>query len=71
MRDALGIQGKPRIENGLLRIRCNKPGTGRIKVYAIIGGESAGGGDSMGGMVVEREFEIVVRGNIAENGGWL
>ena len=71
VRDALGIQGKPRIENGLLTIQCNKPGTGRIKIYAIIGGESAGGGDSMGGMVVEREAELVVRGAKAENGGWL
>ena len=71
VRDALGIQGKPRIENGLLTIQCNKPGTGRIKIYAIIGGESVGGGNSMGGMVVEREAELVVRGAKAENGGWL
>ena len=71
VRDALGVQGKPRIENGMLSIQCNKPGSGRIKVYAIIGGEIVGGGDVMGGMVVEREFELVVRGLVAENGGWL
>ncbi len=71
VRDALGMQGKPRIENGMLSIQCNKPGSGRIKVYAIIGGPTVGGGDTMGGMVVEREFELVVRGAKAENGGWL
>ena len=71
VRDALGVQGKPRIENGMLSIQCNKPGSGRIKVYAIIGGQTVGGGDLMGGMVVEREFELVVRGLVAENGGWL
>ena len=70
MRDELGMQGKPRIENGMLSIQCNKPGSGRIKVYAIIGGPTTGG-DIMGGMVVEREFELVVRGAKAENGGWL
>ena len=71
VRDALGIQGKPRIENGMLSIQCNKPGSGRIKVKAIIGDQIVGGGDTMGGMVVEREFEMVVRGAKAENGGWL
>ena len=70
VRDELGMQGKPRIENGMLSIQCNKPGSGRIKVYAIIGGPTTGG-DIMGGMVVEREFELVVRGAKAENGGWL
>lgn len=71
VRDALGMQGKPRIENGMLSIQCNKPGSGRIKVKAIIGGDIVGGGDVMGGMVVEREFELVVRGSVASNGGWL
>ncbi|MBQ8204633.1 MAG: S8 family serine peptidase [Alistipes sp.] len=71
VRDALGMQNKPRIENGLLSIKCNKPGVGRIKVNAIIGGQTVGGGDVMGGMVVEREFELVVRGSVADNGGWL
>ncbi|MBR2429311.1 MAG: S8 family serine peptidase [Alistipes sp.] len=70
VRDALGMQGKPRIENGMLSIQCNKPGSGRIKVKAIIGGDIVGG-DVMGGMVVEREFELVVRGAKAANGGWL
>ena len=71
VRETLGIETTPTIENGQLRITCTKPGTGRIKVSAIVGGTTLGGGDMMGGMLVEREFEIVVRGKVAENGGWL
>lgn len=71
VREALGITTTPTIENGMLRIECTKPGVGRIKVGAIIGGQMLGGGDMMGGMLVEREFEMVVRGSVADNGGWL
>ncbi len=71
VRSDLGIEGEPCIEDGKLSIKCNKPGLGRIKVSAIIGGNEVGGGDNMGGMVVEREFELVVRGSVASNGGWL
>ena len=67
----LGINTNPTIEGGLLKITCTKPGSGRIKVKAIAGGTNEGGGDSMGGMAIEREFEIVVRGAVATNGGWL
>jgi hypothetical protein len=68
--DALGISERPRIENGQLSIKCTKPGSGRIKVTAIIGDKIVGG-DVMGGMLVEREFELVVRNAKADNGGWL
>lgn len=68
---ALGIDTTPTIKNGQLKIKCSKPGTGRIKVRAIVGGKHIGGGNTIGGMVVEREFEIVVRGSVATNGGWL
>ena len=71
VRNTLGIQSKPSIKNGMLSIKCDNPGSGRIKVKAIIGGDIVGGGDVMGGMVVEREAELVVRGAKAENGGWL
>ena len=69
--DALGIQTAPSIVDGKLSIKCDKSGTGRIKVKAIIGGQNVGGGDSMGGMVVERELEMVVRHTKPTNGGWL
>jgi len=70
-REALGMTSTPKIENGLLKVECTKPGTGRIKVRAIVGGTFLGGGDMIGGMIVEREFEMVVRGSVAANGGWL
>lgn len=68
--EALGIESLS-VEKGLLKVRCSKTGTGRVTVTAIIGGTSVGGGDSMGGMEVKREFMLVVRKNTAENGGWL
>lgn len=68
---SLGISQTPAISNGKLSLRATKRGTGRIKVTAIVGGKSVGGGDNMGGMEVTREFEIVARTAIAANGGWL
>ena len=70
-REALGISTDPTIESGRLKIRCTKPGIARIKVRAIIGADYVGGGYNIGGMLVEREFEMVVRGSVASNGGWL
>ena len=71
VKSELGITTNPTISGGMLKITCSKPGTGRIKVKAIAGGATVGGGNSMGGMAIEREFEIVVRGAVADNGGWL
>ncbi|MBO7264874.1 MAG: S8 family serine peptidase [Alistipes sp.] len=70
VRTSLGIQTL-KVEDGMLTIKCTKPGSGRITVGAIVGGEIEGGNDVMGGMLVEREIEVVVRGTKAENGGWL
>jgi hypothetical protein len=71
VKSELGITSDPTIESGKLKITCTKPGVGRVKVKAIAGGNKVGGGNSMGGMAIEREFEIVVRGAVATNGGWL
>jgi hypothetical protein len=68
---ALGISTTPTISNGMLNIKCTKSGVGRIKVTAIVGGSTVGGGNNMGGMLVEREIEVVARGSVAANGGWL
>ena len=70
-RSALGITTTPTISNGLLDIKCTKSGVGRIKITAIVGGSAVGGGNNMGGMLVEREVEVVARGSVASNGGWL
>ena len=71
VRSALGIVTTPTIEDGKLKILCSRPATGRITITAIIGGTSVGGGENIGGMLVEREFEIISRESVADNGGWL
>lgn len=70
VRAELGIENL-NIENGMLNIKATKPGSGRITVKAIVGGDVVGGSNTMGGTLVEREFEVIVRGKVAENGGWL
>ena len=69
VRQELGIQTL-KIEEGMLKIKATKPGSGRVSVKAIVGGNVVGG-STIGGTYVEREFEIVVRGAVASNGGWL
>ena len=71
VKSELGITTTPTVEAGKLNITCTKPGSGRIKVKAIAGGSVEGGNNNMGGMPIEREFELVVRGAVASNGGWL
>ena len=70
VRAELGIETLS-IENGMLQIKAMKPGSGRITVKAIVGGDVVGGSTTMGGTLVEREFEVIVRGKVADNGGWL
>ena len=69
VRTDLGIETF-KIENGMLHIKATKPGSGRVSVKAIVGGDHVGG-DYIGGSYVEREIEVVVRGKAASNGGWL
>ena len=69
VRTDLGIETL-KIENGMLKIKATKPGSGRITVKAIVGGDHVGG-NYIGGSYVEREIEVVVRGAAASNGGWL
>ena len=67
---SLGIT-TPKLKDGMLTICCTNAGIGRIKVKAIAGDTLVGGGNLMGGMEMEREIEVVVRGTVASNGGWL
>jgi hypothetical protein len=69
VRNELGIECLA-LESGQLRIKATKSGSGRVSVKAIVGGDHVGG-DYIGGSYVEREFEVVVRGSVAANGGWL
>lgn len=65
----LGITEEPEMVYGKLQIQCTKPGTAKITVKAIAGGESLGEGESMGGMTVTKEFAVIARAG--ENAGWL
>ena len=69
VRKELGIE-RLALESGQLRIKATKSGSGRVSVKAIVGGDHVGG-NYIGGSYVEREFEIVARGSVAANGGWL
>ena len=69
VRTDLGIETL-KIENGVLKFKATKAGSGRISVKAIVGGDHVGG-SFIGGTYVEREFEVVVRGSVAATGGWL
>ena len=68
---ALGLQGTPVVENGVLKLTCTKVGSGKITVRAIAGGDNLGGGDTIGGMEFSREISIVSRPFTTKNGGWL
>lgn len=68
---SLGLESKPVVENGMLKLTCTKVGSGKIKVRAIAGGDKLGGGDSIGGMEISREISIVSRPFKTKNGGWL
>jgi hypothetical protein len=58
------------IFNGMLCIKCSKPGVARIKLFFVAGGDKVGGGDNIGGMRIEKEFAIIARpGNT--NSGWM
>ena len=67
---SLGITA-PKLKDGMLTICCTNAGIGRIKVKAIAGDTLVGGNMIIGGMAMEREFEVVARGSVADNGGWL
>ena len=69
-REALGIKGDPKIEKGMLVIKCDKCGSAKIKVSAIAGGGQLGGGNNIGGTEITREISIISRGVSSTNGGW-
>ena len=69
-REALGIKGDPKIEKGMLVIKCDKCGSAKIKISAIAGGGQLGGGNNIGGTEISREISIISRGVSSTNGGW-
>ena len=69
-REALGIKGDPKMDKGLLVIRCDKCGSAKIKISAFAGGGQLGGGNNIGGTEITREVSIISRGVSSTNGGW-
>ncbi len=69
-REALGIKGDPKMDKGLLVIKCDKCGSAKIKISAIAGGGQLGGGNNIGGTEITREVSIISRGVSSTNGGW-
>lgn len=68
---ALGIESFPEIRSGRLHITPTKAGAGKFTVYAIAGGDSPGGGNSIGGMEISRKISVIAREMTNLNGGWL
>lgn len=70
-REKLGVEGDITISStGKLQIKCNKIGSGILKISFIAGGSAVGTDEETGGMAVTREIAILSRG-FATNGGWL
>ena len=69
-KDALGVVSAS-VDDGYLSIRCEKKGSGKIRVKAIAGGTYAGGPGGIGGTEIEREISILSRGVRGWNNGWL
>lgn len=69
-KSALGISGDPKMNKGLLEIKCTKNGSAKITISAIAGGGQLGGGNNIGGTEMSREVSIISRGVYSTNGGW-
>jgi len=71
-RNELGLVEEPEIKYGRLYIHPTKLGSGKIRIYAVGGGEAVGGGDKpIGGMEISQEISIISRSFKSSNGGWL
>lgn len=70
-RESLGLAEEPYIEYGRLYIHPTKPGSAKITIKAVGGGDEVGGGDNVGGMEISQEVSVIARSFVSENGGWL
>lgn len=69
--EKLKVEGEPTVFRNRLIISCARPGCAVFTVKAIAGGDTAGGGDQIGGMEISKEIAVIVRGYKSGNGGWL
>lgn len=77
VRKRLGLKNETIFGEELI-ITCENPGGGVIKIVMVAGGDSVGGGNTMGGMRIEKEIALVVNSNytatdgvVNNPGGWL
>ncbi|MGM9742096.1 MAG: S8 family serine peptidase [Candidatus Cryptobacteroides sp.] len=71
-KEALGLAEEPEIKYGRLYIHPTKQGSCKIRITAVGGGESLGGGSNPpGGMEISQEISVIARSFKSENGGWL
>lgn len=69
--ERLEVRGTPHVEDGNLVILCGKPGSAKVTVTAVAGGDKPGSGTEMGGIEVKKTFAIISRSAASSNGGWL
>jgi hypothetical protein len=69
VRERLDINGD-QIFGGKLYIACRQTGIGVITIKYIAGGTSVGGGNTVGGKLIEKDIVLIVRENNDAN-GWL
>ena len=67
----LGMSSTPRYLSNKFLVTCNNVGSAVVTVKMIAGGETAGTGETVGGMAISKKFALVVRDSFAENGGWM
>jgi hypothetical protein len=70
VRQRLGIKPDDTVFSNKLILTTTKPGCGTIKVNLVAGGSHVGGGQTMGGMLIEKEIAIISRVN-NNTAGWL
>ncbi len=69
VRERLDINGD-QIFGGKLYITCRKPGIGVITLKYIAGGTVVGGGNTVGGKLIEKDIVLISREN-NDSDGWL
>lgn len=69
----LGMTSKPKYlsPTNSFAVTCNNTGSAIVTVKMIAGGDTAGTGDNIGGMIISKKFALVVRDGFADNGGWM
>lgn len=70
-KQALGLAEDPYMEFGRLYVHPTKPGSAKLTVKAIAGGDHIGGDTQIGGMEVTQEISVIARSFKSSNGGWL